>query len=377
MCTHSNALAPRICLTPGERTTYTATIDDILADHGKAVLSGEIILEKLQNKFNCELTSRQRPRVKMLIMERIKQQPAPDTIAHSDDQGAGSSPAVASTAKIAVFNVPELLESILRRLPMEDLFVARRVNKAFYRLIETSPALQRQLFLLPGNVRPQYWQPVQNSVTGQHHAVAAPSSDIVSTLPEREVALGKPSIVVRINPLLKLGRYKKTSVMFKRPAPPLKVADSAFLDERILELNQRPHMYLTNPPCTCVHIDVDYDSAGVRHCEVLRIRRCVYDPAGVTFGAIYEALHAKGLVATYERRKFVWFEDDNNIAQNTTLREQLRLQVQDGYDQELIEPLSMVEFCHVAAPSDAEFEEMGRTGRIEVPLPPPDAEENE
>jgi hypothetical protein len=93
----------------------------------------------------------------------------------------------------------------------------------------------------------------------------------------------------------------------------------------------------------------------------------VYEPAGVTFGAIYEALHAKGLVACYERRKFVWFEYHNRIEQDTTMREQLQLQVQDGYYQELIEPYSSVEFCHVAVPSDAQFEEMGRTGRAEPP----------
>lgn len=51
----------------------------------------------------------------------------------------------------AVFNVLELLESILTHVTMADLIAARRVNKALFGLIETSPTLQRKLFLVPSN----------------------------------------------------------------------------------------------------------------------------------------------------------------------------------------------------------------------------------
>lgn len=54
----------------------------------------------------------------------------------------------AAMARNAVFNTPELLESILLQLPQEDIVAARRVDKHFNAVIMTSPAIQRKLFIL-------------------------------------------------------------------------------------------------------------------------------------------------------------------------------------------------------------------------------------
>jgi hypothetical protein len=145
---------------------------------------------------------------------------------------------------------------------------------------------------------------------------------------------------------------------------PRKVLNSAFLDKRILESNAWPHMYLTDPPCACVHIDADYADDSSYGCSVLRARRCVYDPAGVTFGAIYNALHERGPVAIYRRRKYAMTDTENKFLPETTIREQLKILEGKGFQPSLTEQFSIVEFFHLTVPSEDEFEEMSRTGRV-------------
>jgi hypothetical protein len=116
-------------LTAEERATYAAVIDDILAEHGQEVISGDSVLERLQDRLDCKLGP-QRHLVKLLIIERLKKQPSPQIVARSGDSSA-------SAAGLAVFNTPELLESVLSHITMYDLFNASCVNKGFHRLIET------------------------------------------------------------------------------------------------------------------------------------------------------------------------------------------------------------------------------------------------
>lgn len=332
-------------------------------------MSGSLVLEKLQGRFSCDLTSRQRRLLKLPIIERLKKQPAPLTVARSNDCGV-----VTGIAAITVLNVPELLESILSHLPMKDLFITGRVNKTFYRLIVTSPTLQRQLFLLPGKGQPK-WQLLQSSIDGQKYASVASSSDDASAFPSTNITkLGNPRSIVRINPLLELRRGSENKDMHIDKAMESRgILDSAYLDERICESKAWPNMYLTDPPCTCVHIDVDYADTSLIGCPVLRARRCVYDPAGVTFGAIYETLHEKGPIAVYERRKFVWNDYELYIEHNTTMREQVELQEKEFYRPchiSFTDGLSIVEFCNLTLPTEAEFEEMSRTGRVVGSRPP-------
>ncbi|KAM0703186.1 hypothetical protein Q7P35_009124 [Cladosporium inversicolor] len=359
-------LDPFTSLAPAERTTYAAGIDDALAKHGRDTISGDLVLKKLQEGLSCGPTTQQRHQIKLLIIQRLKQQPAPHTVMRTNDHGAGPSRVTPGTAAIAVINIPELLESILSHLPMKDLFAASRVNKAFHRLIETSPTLKRKLFLLPGESQPKYWQLVRNWITGKYRTVIAPTSEIFGTLPASEDAFGKPSLVARVNPLLKLEGRKKMDMLVKKMVLPREVVlDSAILDKRILDSKAWPHMYLTDPPCACVHIDVDYADTSLIGCTVLRARRCVYDPAGVTFGAIHDALHEKGPDAIYERRKHAQVDSEMCIEHETTIREQLQILEREGFRLSVTERLSVVEFCHLTTPSEAEFEEMGRTGRVE------------
>ena len=349
-------------LTTGDRIAYVAAIDDILAKHGEAIMSCDTLVEKLQDDFDYDLAPK-RHLIKLLIIERLKKQPTPRVVAGSDDCSA-------STPLLTVFNLPELLEAVLSHLSTEDLLVTGRVNKAFHRLIATSPTLQKKLFLLPGKGQPK-WQLFQRALNGQRYAVVAPSTEDISTPSSTQAsALGNLTLVARINPLLRLYRPEGRDMYIEDVLQAKDTLSSAVLDKRILELNLQPHMYLTDPPCTCVHIDVIYHSETIQPCEVLRVRRRVYGPTGVTFGAIHDALHAKGPVAVYGGPSDVYREREFYISPDTSMGQQLEFQERDGYHLVLAEQYSVVEFCHLALPSEAEFEEMNRTGRVEGSRPP-------
>ena len=111
-------------------------VDGILEEHGEAVYSGVDILEVLRARSSVALT---RPchLLKMLIIQRLKLQPTPQTVTLTCIGGDVRGASMAT----AVFNVPELLESILSHLNLQDLIAARGVNKSLFRLIETSPTL--------------------------------------------------------------------------------------------------------------------------------------------------------------------------------------------------------------------------------------------
>jgi hypothetical protein len=53
------------------------------------------------------------------------------------------------TAAQQVLSLPELLETILLRLPIKDLILSQRVNTCFRATVTLSPALQRALFFMP------------------------------------------------------------------------------------------------------------------------------------------------------------------------------------------------------------------------------------
>lgn len=87
----------------------------------KRVASGGHLLEKLQKRLHCDLTS-QRYAIKLLIIDSLRKRPVPQTNASFEERDAVSFPVMLSKASIAALNIPELLESILSHLPMENLF---------------------------------------------------------------------------------------------------------------------------------------------------------------------------------------------------------------------------------------------------------------
>lgn len=82
-----------------------------------------------------------------------------------------------------VFAVPELLENILKHLPLEDLFVFQRVNAIFQGFIKQSKAIRKAMLLeapsevdyrrsLSWNIsRPEHW----GAMYVQHTGLRSPS----------------------------------------------------------------------------------------------------------------------------------------------------------------------------------------------------------
>lgn len=58
----------------------------------------------------------------------------------------------------AVFDIPELLETILLELSPTDIIVARYAQKVFAAVIQGSSSLQRRIYLLPSNTPARYWE---------------------------------------------------------------------------------------------------------------------------------------------------------------------------------------------------------------------------
>jgi hypothetical protein len=324
-------------------------------------MSADRIFEKLQQRFSLDFTPR-RLQIRQLILERIRLQPAPQTIVVSRQ------PLTTSTASTTVFNVPELLESILSCLSVEDLLVSCRVNSAFHRIIATSPPLQKKLFLLPESIQPQCWRSFKNVLSGRVHAVVAPSTDNVTIIPPPYIAT-KPVMVASINPLLQpfgaTGSPIAKRLLFRNEF------DYGFINRHMLKLQALPHMYLTNPPPTCVHFVVEYREKRRIDGATVSVRRSVCNPAGVTFGAIYKKIHERGAVGVviYERRKDNAIGGlkrvENSLLPDTTVREQIALLEQRGFGVSIGEGRVDIWFCHLATPSDEEFEEMRRNGRVE------------
>lgn len=300
-------------LSAADRDAYTAIIDDILAEYGAEVISSDDILEMLRKKVSLALT-RQRHHIKLLIIERLRMQPIPQTVARTP--GAGDD--TPTTIVAAFFNVQELLELVLFYLPMADLVRSRRVNKTLHRVIETSPKLQRKLFLLPINDSPKYWGwEHKNGIT---EFVTTLSSPPQAPETSRRRKRSRPSIIARLHPLIEADEWDH--ILSPDETLAVKLVFDTRIDRRILNSKVWPEMYLTSPPCTGVRINFVY-SDEQKH-AVLYVKRDVYDPAGVTFVTVWNALHKEGdiTVMTDFQPKFGCFGRRQKV-EGTTVCEQV------------------------------------------------------
>lgn len=298
-------------LSAADQDAYTAIIDDILAEYGAEVISSDEILETLRVKVSLALT-RQRHHIKLLIIERLRMQPVPQTVALTP----GADHDTASSMATAVFNVQELLESVLSYLPVVDLVRSRRVNKTLHRLIETSPKLQRKLFLLPRNNLPKYWSWASKENTNDRSFLSSRRLTSASSS-SRE----KSNIVALLNPLLQADDWDIKSSLDETRS--LVVVSSTEIDKRILTTkNKWPEMYLTNPPCTEVRIAFSYCEISDKiHNQRLHVKREVYDPAGVTFASIWDALQQKNSITVWGNYE-PWRKDSGQPGlEESTVRE--------------------------------------------------------
>lgn len=242
-----------------------------------------------------------------------------------------------------VFNIPELLESILSYLPVADLVSARSVNKTLHRLIDSSPRLQRQLLLLPGNDLPKYYEWARNNNQ---------TTDVVlsSSPPAVSYSRERCRMIAKLNPLLMPvgwgheGTWDGTVFMA--------TVDSTKIDERILNSKTWPKMYVTDPPCTRMRVVFVYsEEVGFQRQPRIQIERAVYNPAGVTFADIWDALHSKGDVTVFGDRELVreGHEEDLEV-ENTTLCEQIENHRRNGVTVTLNEDKSLITSISVTIP---------------------------
>jgi hypothetical protein len=212
---------------------------------------------------------------------------------HIDTDTSDGYPPAAETvpSDVRVFSSPELLEGILSQLPVLDLVIATGVSKTFRNVIQTSPRLQRQLFVLPTNDKPEYWKLVKRDITNtpaqeddyesDDHLDALDtlrvqlasdyintSNRTVQTAPSRFLVAvpsdtddGKPSRrplqVVSLCSLL--SRPLQTPYLFK-----ILSTSTSFevkLDARA-SITKEPwsHMLLSNPPIKTVSYDLTWES---------------------------------------------------------------------------------------------------------------------
>ena len=289
------------------------------------------------------------------------------TVALPNVRASGSPTVTAETVAVAVFNTQEQLELILSHLTMGALLFSGNVNKAFRRLIATSPALQRKSFLLPERAQIHKWEAIQNPVNNRVHAVvASPGNDLGadSWLPG---AIWEPTVVARLNPLFASQNSRHLSMSSDITwSLNWNSIGIGVLDDDMLDSKAWPHMYLTDPPCMDAHIVVEYADLSLSDCAVIKMRRSVYDAAGITFGSIYNALQTKGPVELYDMWPSPqWLVGGQGAMDDAKLREPVRIIERNRPDIILTATDCAVEFCHLSLPSEAEFEEMGRRGRVE------------
>jgi hypothetical protein len=301
-------------LSAEDRNAYTAIIDDILAEYSAEVISSDEILEMLREKLSLALT-RQRHHIRLLIIQRLRMLPIPQTVALTPSADHDTASGMAA----AIFNVQELLDSVLFYLPVADLVRSRRINKTLHRVIETSTKLQRKLFLLPTNDSPKYWGwEHKNGITEFVTTLNSPPPPAPAAPRRRKRR--RPDIIARLHPLIEADEWDH--ILSPDETLAVKLVFDTRIDRRILNSKVWPEMYLTSPPCTGVRIDFVYSDEQKQ--TMLCVKRDVYDPAGVTFATVWNALHKEGDITVmsdfsprfgcYGRRQKV---------EGTTVREQI------------------------------------------------------
>lgn len=339
---------PRTELSAEDHDAYATIIDDILADYGEEAISSDDILGMLRERTSLALTQ-QRHHIKVLIIERLQMQPAPQTVTLSTADGLSNAPGKSSVAA-AVFNIPELMEAILLHLPMRDLAATRRVNKALHRLIETSLSLQRKLFLLPNKEPPEYWGWVcTNDVSEFVTSPGSPPS------PPAFLPLYEPEVTARLNPLLEPDDGRR--LCSPDGTCVIETVRAARIDQRILNSKVWPEMYLSSPPCTYVNIHFTY--AEGKSYPRLQVSRRLYDPAGVTLATIWHGLHKVGdvrvfggyepvLISSYQKQRGLVAIGDYLNVERTTVREQIDHHRRRGIKLELEEANDAVVLSRIA-----------------------------
>jgi hypothetical protein len=158
--------------------------------------------------------------------------------------------------------IPEVLENILVRLPILDLFVHQRVSKHFQATIVKSPSIQRKMFLKLSDTPQEYWRYVCTYKRGAKHVhldtLAFEVADPTMTT-ARDGGLTTP---VALNPILEVF---STSIRSKRTGIRRKYLNFSRHEHVRLEAPEQSvvgrhssllAMYISDPPCKAARVSV-------------------------------------------------------------------------------------------------------------------------
>ncbi|KAK6435383.1 hypothetical protein LTR95_008423 [Oleoguttula sp. CCFEE 5521] len=201
-----------------------------------------------------------------------------------------------SAARHAVFSTTELLESILRQLPLVDLVAVQRISKVFHGCIAGSHKLQMKLFLEPSNDPPERWVAegrrqqdgqVQWRPAQEHHI----DGDWCDILPDDPSRIETPHLLC---PILE---HEECTVSDQDVTYACNASiDAPFLRSRpdfnLASPGSWRKMYVTAPPCTKIYIEIKHKcwSNARRVSREVRFKasKTVCNADGITFGELLE-----------------------------------------------------------------------------------------
>jgi len=261
-----------------------------LNDEGQAKIRPRV-RDQAQTLFSCSTASHAEI-VEGILMQRFFGNLRSDIRRRykrrSFDQASTQS--LDNVASRTVLGTPELLEAILSFLPVRTLVIATRVSKTLRRFIYNSPTLLKNLFLL------------------SHKAPRDTVSRFSHDKKRSQERNGKvrDSFNAELYPLLHMDWSSHQTVDKKLES---KDHEVVAIDASATYADSFTQMYLTNPPCLEVEIELVYASTeyGERYYyegrtsrlntdHAFRAVRTIREDKGVTFAALMEVAYLKGSV---------------------------------------------------------------------------------
>lgn len=210
-----------------------------------------------------------------------------------------------ATATQQALNTTELLEHILSFLPMPKIMGGTRVSRKWKAVIESSPVLQRKLFLRHHDSEVVWFDHWFSKPQLGFHRLSTEQTDLLLSLVNTPVY----TTPVELNPLVdwenQVDLHVSHEVSITRPKPfhpsltGLEVAfgkySRAYVRARFGGPPQKTQadsswrkMYLTTPPISDVVIQIPTSVGSFTVSETIRV--IVHAESGVTLGLLYDRL---------------------------------------------------------------------------------------
>lgn len=290
--------------------------------------------------------------------------------------------AEAETSFVDICEIPELLEGILSHLPVLNLVRATGVSKTFRNVIQTSPQLQHQLFLLPTKDKTEYWQLVYHKdESNQLYSTSSPgiAGDAAIRVHRDDVAPDTidwsrpthPLSVIAVCPLLK---HHVTRRAFFEESPPSTVL--RFQERSLSAIEHWTHTFITSPmPYNMVTASPGWDVEINGRIEVRVV--CFVDDGhdhvvnceeGLTLASLVDQVFKhKCTMRIFTRRPIAVGEDRWSVrkANDTTMYDEIAICKRDYGDMAMrLGANSLIYLDSVVVPTGDEHRAMAGQGRV-------------